>query len=99
MPPARFEPHDVIGEPDMVGPEMVFQPFEFGDHILGIARVVALAPDGLGAPVAVVGTTAGGDHVHRVVTVAGEPDLPIAVHVDQVPGWEGQSVQVLDVVS
>src|SRR5690242_17397810 len=54
-------------------------------HALWTVTVVALAPDGLGAPVTVIGTAARRHQVHREAAVAVLPETAIALDVDEVP--------------
>ena len=73
-PPARFQPHNVIHKPDVVGLVGVLQPAHFGGDVVGATGVVALPPNGLGTPVAMVGATTGCDHVHGVSPVSLSPN-------------------------
>ena len=95
--PAWFQPQDIIGKPDMIRRIGLLQPGQLGDHIFRAANVVALAPDRLGAPVAVVGAAARGHHVHRVEAVAILPELAVACGIDQIPGGKWQRVELLDI--
>src|SRR5262249_37738857 len=74
-----------------------FEPGDLFGDVGGRAYVVALAPDRLRAPVAVIRAAARSGHVHRVVAVVCVPDGAVAVDVDEVPGGEGQRVQVFQV--
>ncbi len=95
-PPAGLQAHDVVGEPDVAGGVGRLQPGHLFGHALRAARVIALAPDGLGAPVAMVGAAAGRHHVHGVAAVAFAPQTAIALYIYQIPGWEGQVVHFGD---
>src|SRR5690606_11964953 len=97
FPTRRSSDLDVVGKPDVVRPVRLLEPFHFRDDVLGAAHVIALPPDRLGAPVAVVGAAPRGDHVHGEKTVALPPDLPVAGHVYQIPGGKGQRIQIADV--
>src|SRR5690606_17309441 len=96
-PPAWLEAHDVVGEPDVVRLVLFLQPFYFGDDVFWRAGIITLSPDRFGAPVAVVGTAASGDHVHGVVAVSLLPDAAIPFDIDEIPGGEGEHLEVLDV--
>ena len=82
--PARLQPQDVIGEPD-VGAVGRLKGVQLGDDVVGAPDVVALAPDRLGTPVAVVRAAAAGCHVQREVAVVPLPDLAVASDVREVP--------------
>ena len=95
--PAGLEAKDVVDEPDVVGVVGRFEPLELGDDTLGAADVVPLAPDRLGAPVAVIGAATRRGHVHREVAVPRRPDLAVTPDIDQVPGRQRQHVEVGEV--
>ncbi len=95
--PARFQPKNVIGEPDVVGLVAFLEPAHFSGHVFGAARVITLSPDRLGAPVTVERAAARGDHVHRKIAMPFQPDGTIARNIDQLPGREGQRVEVVEV--
>ena len=95
--PAGDQAEDVVDKPDVVRVEGTLEPGDLFGDVRGGTHVVALTPDRLGAPVAVVRAAARGGHVHRVIAMVGLPDGAVAVDVDQVPGGEGQRVQILQV--
>ena len=60
------------------GAKVSLSHFSSCGHVFRAAHVVALAVDGLGAPVAVVRAAARRYHVHRIVAVALVPDRLVA---------------------
>ena len=97
--PARLEAEDVVDERDVVGRVRRSRSHASSAATFsGRADVVALAPDRLGAPVAVERAAARRRHVHREAAVA-RPGRAVAVDVDEVPGRERQRVEVLEVVA
>ena len=92
--PAGLQAEDVVGEPDVVRPVQALEQFQFVRHMFRRATVVAVAIDGLGAPVALEGTAARGGHVQREESLAFPPDGRVGPRVQQVPGRQGQCVQV-----
>src|SRR5690606_35844184 len=75
--PPILNAHDVIHEPDVIGGEIVFEPAYLLDDVLGAADVVLLAPDRLGAPVAVERAAPCRDQIHAEVAVSFEPQPAI----------------------
>jgi hypothetical protein len=55
--PAWDQAEDVIHKPDVIRRVGVLEPGQLGDDVLSRAYVVALAPDGFRAPVAVIRAT------------------------------------------
>ena len=55
--------------------------------------MIALAPDRLGAPVAVERTAARRDHIHRKVSMPLQPDRAIFFNVHQIPGETRQDIE------
>src|SRR6185437_16019969 len=71
--PIAVESEDIVGEPDVVGAERVLQVTHFRGDFAGVAAAVMIAPDRLGAPVAVERAAPRSRHVEAEVTVTFQP--------------------------
>ncbi len=92
--PVAAEAEDVVGEPHVVGSVVAVQHDELVGHLGRRPHRVALPPDGLGAPVAVVRATAGRHHVEREPAVGLGPRLAVGLDVDQVAGRRTEHIGV-----
>ena len=92
--PARREPEDVVGEPDVVRIDVGLQLTKLLRHRRRGALCVAAAEDRLRAPVAAERAAARRHDVPREPAVRAAPGAAVGVGVHEIPRGQGQRVEV-----
>ena len=92
--PVAAQAEDVVGEPHMIRCIGLVELDELARGVARRAHGVALTPDGLGAPVAVIRAAARRHHVEREPTVMLLPQGPVGVDVDEIPRRSPEHVRV-----
>src|SRR5450755_2743249 len=87
---------DVVREPDVIGPVTPLHEEHFLGYGPGGASVIAVAVDGLRAPVTAKRTAAARNQIEGEVAMRGRPCASVRVYVDQIPGGRGQPVEVFE---
>ena len=94
--PARREAEDVVREPEVVRAHRVREQTDLVRDVAGAALGVARAPERLRAPVAVERAAARRHDVPGEPAVRARPRRPVGLGVHEVPGRQGQGVEVLE---
>ena len=94
LDPSILNAHNVIHEPDVIGYVVIFQTAHLCGDVLRTTRMVGLAPDGFGAPIAMERAAARRHQIQAGIAVMRLPDVAIAGQIDQFPSWTRERIEL-----